>query len=417
MQTKSNYKLKICLPKIDSSPIMYGAVMLCISEALPIFSVLPGLIRYVYYIATFFLITIGMANDSRMFMDYSGTLFVTLLLNLYAYIHIYTDWPISNFFIQIIRSWLFIMLGVYFAKKGTQLEKNIIAKLILYISIITSITSFFVSMFYPETVRVLGNLNLTDDENRFFLIRNTATWGMLYGIVFLIPSLSKLYQNKKNKKWLFVIAVLMLCVIRSEVTIAILFGIVFVVFAFVKVPPLKKQILIALLIGILSAYGNKIIIGMLHFVIYNILGRSSSFEMLRHRLFELYDSLMRGYAVGDAGARFDLYHMSWNTFIHNPIFGYNAGSGSLNNTYVGRHSQILDLMAAVGLVGIIPLMVIFIDKERKVARGLDNESRNYQIVTFIFFVIFMFLNPVIKCPTTFMAVFLFPIVSEALIDQ
>ena len=62
----------------------------------------------------------------------------------------------------------------------------------------------------------------------------------------------------------------------------------------------------------------------------------------------LLDSAELGTAIGDYGSRIDLYGRSLDAFYGNVIFG--------TNTPIGGHSAIVDHLASLGLLGMIPLI-------------------------------------------------------------
>lgn len=402
--------LMLKIPQLSGSPIFYGTILLSTAEMLPIYEALPSIIRHATFLASVALILLDTLQIKKYSVDFFCTIGLAILINIYAYFQIYASWNFAYYLVQVIRGWLFVMLGVYYSCYGNDNEKKIITYIIVTIAVVTAITSTITVKSYPEAVRALGNADLhAGADVQYLYVRNTANWGILYGNVFLIPTLINKYKRRKAKIWIVVLLIIEFFILSSQVTFGIIFSLMFLIFLFIKPFDAKKMVLfIALFIGTIVLFQNYLD-DILYFIRYTILDQFDGLETLKNRIYELYRSVQYGQFVGDGAARLELYSISLNTFLHYPIFGYNANSDVLYHAHVGRHSQILDNMAALGIVGFVPLCVLILSKGKSIYNSINTkESKNYQLLTYIIFGILALVNPVFNTPAVFLSVFLFP---------
>lgn len=140
---------------------------------------------------------------------------------------------------------------------------------------------------------------------------------------------------------------------------------------------------------------------------YWLINISSSFanELLARRLEQIGNKLLTGVSEGTLAVREQLYNKSLNTFLENPFFGTSLDYGLRMNTYLGGHSELLDNLGKLGIVGIIPFLLIFgmfIINERK--QNKKNISGAY-ILTLLFMFLF---NPFNYPQANFVLFFILP---------
>jgi O-antigen ligase len=92
---------------------------------------------------------------------------------------------------------------------------------------------------------------------------------------------------------------------------------------------------------------------------------------------------------GSATTRTNLYIDSLITFINNPIYG----SNSLMD--IGEHSFFIDRMAALGLIGIIPLVTLIILFNRYIYKKLSH-TKNYYILCVSLYIMLWLLKNVMN---------------------
>ena len=65
----------------------------------------------------------------------------------------------------------------------------------------------------------------------------------------------------------------------------------------------------------------------------------------------MYSFIETGTGEGQVGYRQELYTASFNTFLHNPLFGWGVDNGS--RRIIGEHSFLLDYLAYYGLFALL----------------------------------------------------------------
>lgn len=88
--------------------------------------------------------------------------------------------------------------------------------------------------------------------------------------------------------------------------------------------------------------------------------------------------------------RFGYIVQSWETFLKNPVMGVGFSSGNifsnLENNGVGMHSAVCDLLAQHGILGALPVFMIFME-------GLKKECRVYYNTYILTVLIMVVVNP------------------------
>ena len=80
-----------------------------------------------------------------------------------------------------------------------------------------------------------------------------------------------------------------------------------------------------------------------------------------------------GIAMGDETGRFDLFLMSLNTFLSNPLFGIGPITDSIyveQSTVIGCHSSIMDSLGEYGILGFSPFLLFLGLLARRVILGM-----------------------------------------------
>lgn len=411
-----NSHLKVKIPSMvfkvhhaDRFSLFWGTFLLCVSEGLPYMKSLPSIVRHSIFLFSSLLIIAGTAMVKRFSKELLFTFALALIINFALYLRIYSYIEITDYMVQTIRCWLFILCGIYYSEYGNIYEKTSIRRLIILIGVVTAITSIIVLQDYPSVVRSLGNGAVDRGYDvQYFYSRNTASWGVLYGIVFLIPTLINWFKKTKKIIILIVIAIMMLLLLRAQITFALLTGITFLLL--LVIPPQNMQrtlfgiVTVVILLLLLSPFYADIV-----WYFYNKIPDTVGYFTLRKKIYELYLTLKLSSAYGDASARFSLYSTSIKTFLDHPLIGYNASHDVSEYTNIGHHSQILDNLAGIGILGFLPFVAIFLRSAIRIFKSFKNsKDRSYLFLMFIMLIILMILNPVFVSPTLFMSTFLFP---------
>lgn len=416
---KPQKSLTIKLAKPNNTVVFIGTVLICISGGLPFLFSLPALIRWGIPAVGIVFFFMGILSDSKLFLDSLAIIAMAAIVNLYAYYNAYSvAYSFNAYFAKSLECWLFIVIARYYSKYDDPSAKKMITFLILFLGVITAVPTIIVLQSYPGAVRALGNggKGLETGMSVYLYSRNVSTWGLCYAICFLIPTMSAYYRKTKKKIVLVLLMLFEVFIISTEITLAVLISFVFIVFVLIK--PIKPQNMIWITIAISTFYlvfSNYL--ASIVLALYNAISNIGGLTKLSQRIYQLYMTIYIGSAYGDVGARYDLYTTSLNTFIQHPLFGFHDTSG-MKYANFGFHSQIFDMLAAVGVAGFLPIAIVFMKIIKHLYDRLTHEDeRNYYFILVLLLNLLMLLNPVYYSPSIFMTGILFPILMSENVGQ
>lgn len=283
------------------------------------------------------------------------------------------------------------ILGVYFIltapllilRKGNETVAKFFSIVFLLLFIYTSIVSFILSLQFPDVVRNdLTFTGLTDYYEYSYLYRFGLTkYQFAHSVPILIPPfvMAFRYRNVNLIRKIFYGVGIALCIIHvfaSGSTTAFFVALVALVLSFVvNEGPQEKNTRRLILFGIilLPLMSSTVIDGLLGFID-SFLGEGAIHE----HILDLQQSARSSDVTGDLAARQDVYTISWNEFFSSPIWGTN------NNP--GHHSVFLDHMAAFGLLGFFPfVMVLWLQTKTILKRLSPNQKYYYYVCAFCTF--------------------------------
>ncbi len=378
-------------------------------EYLPVIKLLPNHFYFgirIFLTILFFVITIK--NNFFEFKKYIAIILIAVGIETLVYFDNFIRiLRYDAYIIPAMLCFIYATMGTYFYKYSSRSCKKFILYFIVILTLITSVTTLNGLIDFPLAVRSLGNGgNTLIFDSLFYYGKNMAGWGMIYGFVFLLPSL--VINYKKTRKIIFFITIIIseVMIISSQIMFAILFSILLLYVSIFEIKTYTKMIMIICLLlvifGIVFSFREDIFLMIMSF--FSNVGNEKSALRLS-QLYMLFDS---GMATGDADARFELYMMSFNTFLDNPIFGYDE-SGEIMYKNIGMHSQILDLFASVGgVLGGCWIGIFFYLIFDFVKSILDDRVRFMFVIYIALLFLLMFLNPTVFDPEIFLLVFLMP---------
>lgn len=221
-------------------------------------------------------------------------------------------------------------------------------KLVLLITLTTCITTILGTYTYDYPCRELATPNNPDLDN-LYKSKNIGGYGFIYYLLLLIPILIGKIRKNRGKLEITVLLASIGCVIRSEYTTALL--IMFVTFGG-SLYIISKNIFIklgAVIVGVVVIFFLEDILIWAG----SAFGESSFF--VEQRINMLLDYNSTGQTDGDMAERQELYMLSLNSFLNNPLFG-----GMFSpKTHVGGHSEVLDYLGHSGLVGLLLLSIMY----------------------------------------------------------
>lgn len=372
-------------------------------------SVIIGLFKI--FVGCIFLMVVA-AKNKQIFSRFVLILLISLLCNAYYYYNCWRNYSSIGFFmVNSLLCWVYMEMGVFLFLYTTEKTKKKVTSFLLVIMVVTALTTLITLQSYPETVRALGNANeYLEEVPKFFYLRNTANWAILYSMVYFLPIVINLFWREKQIRKLVFLLIMELCILKSQITFAVLLSFGFLVFLVIK--PTAKSMLIIASAGLVTLLIIYEFIDDIFFFLYNLMLNGTS-EVLTRRIYQLYVTFHTGRFFGDAAARMDLYGRSIFTFLKNPIFGLKIENEPIGSA-IGLHSQILDMLGATGLFGIFLCMISFCYLLLKVYNKINvDQTQKYFLLSVIGLVILMLINPTYYCPEIYFIVFSLPALSNS----
>lgn len=320
------------------------------------------------------------------FAVYVTILLVALVLSILYYTNTYSNdlekaiGIITQTFVNFAPS----LIPIILCYRSSKVQKLYVLCITVFIVIVLVNTQIQL-LVEPRIVRILAQGDVALD---YYRLRNIGGFGFCYGssfiLIWALGALLLLNITRKTKWLLFLIIILLLL---FEIQAGYFTAIALVFLAFMLLLYQRKSP-ISILTPIL-------IIFLLFLTLYlfsdNVGTTSNAFFS---KVIEISNMLFNKEFGVSTVARFEVYSLSWNAFLQNPILGtniYNAG-----DSIIGNHSSLLDTLAKVGIVGAFAYYFIFwmIRKSTK-SFDIDTSSRKILKVLLICYLCAFALNPVL----------------------
>ncbi|WP_407382407.1 O-antigen ligase family protein [Ruminococcus sp.] len=243
---------------------------------------------------------------------------------------------------QVLLFLLPVILGYYFTQDKTRLIDSY-SKIVFFALAITTVTTIIGCIRFPNAARELALVESQDSNAIQYDMHNIGGYGFVYTIVLLYPAIILSYKERRIKliTALLFAVVILLMIVFSEYTIALLFFIISSMLFFTKRNLSFRSIIIASVIAILF------LLVFTNFIpdFLRWLGEISGSKTMGSRL----DALAGGREglENSEDTRVLLYQKSWNSFLQHPIFGSLFEKEKIN----GAHSFIIDNLALYGIFG------------------------------------------------------------------
>jgi len=371
------------------------AYMLIISSFLPILKYnLPPIVRshhiwtFLWFISLFIFYPEIFSNSLLKFVLAYGAVMLLLLNTIWLDIGEFNPKRITNEFYQITVA---ISVTVYFRMTGDYKGLANLTKwalLCLFITAILSYTTFLMNPTYARDLIGVGRAGITSYEAE--VIRSYAKYGgggysFVSALVCMFPVLIYFYKNQTlsyfNKTKLMIIIILFLVALFAVQLFAnILITITVIVFSWLDVSKRKTAfILLFLFIPLFLLIPSHIYIALLQSI--GALFKTDS--VLYYKFNDLTDFFTYGGSVigTGIGGRLWRYHLLWDLFLRNPVFGHSAGGARYVNTFGGAHLHWMNKLAIYGLLGTIPFFIIIYKSIKLNLRYFNNEYVYYFLLS------------------------------------
>lgn len=217
---------------------------------------------------------------------------------------------------------------------------------------ITSISTIIGCTLYPSASRLITDTFQDESERYFLKSLNIGDFQFVYTIALAIPTLIYIIKKGSYIKALYVcfLALFIYTIYSSEFTTALMFSAFsLILFLLPQNFSPKRLFSLFLILTIILLNSQTLIISALNWFS-EIIGS----DTIGSRLADM-SVAMTGQSVdaeSDYSLRMEVWNLSWQAFVQNPLFGSGIKAG-------GGHSLILDAIGHFGFVGIFSLVIVF----------------------------------------------------------
>lgn len=221
-----------------------------------------------------------------------------------------------------------------------------LAKLMLAMFVVTTVTSIFGVLLNPNAARILTFASNDLEEDIQIRLLNIGGLALFQGLVILVPIFQSFYCNNRHRTLSLIFIILVFVgILGASFSISLIMFFVALLLGQIANGSSKKNILI------MSAITVCVFLIPWEEFLY-FLAEHIENEKYQMRFISLANSLGSGSAQGNLESRLDVYAASLNTFLSNPL-GVGPEYTYINyQNGIGYHSQILDDLARYGILAI-----------------------------------------------------------------
>lgn len=266
--------------------------------------------------------------------------------------------------------------------------------LTLFILIVMSIPLFIES---PNLTRMI--FKAAEDSNMEIEYYRSISYRTVHELPVLSIPVFVLFHNAKKKivKVLSLICLVLMAVVMfyaSSTTSLILMMMVYVImFSYNRRKTIKNNVLKMCLITLfaLPFTSETVIVGMIDNVLMPVVEGSS----ISNKLTDFKSYIMTGETEGTIEAREEVYNLTFNSILSNPLFP------EFDNNMIGQHSYLMDYLAAMGLILFIPFCMCIYYRYKRPLRFIPHMKFYYIVATFVFLLLASIKNFFIFIPAMF----------------
>lgn len=396
--------------RVDTAAITVSLCTYLAYVILPMFSaVLPQILRYGVLAVIFGLFIIGAVLLNKK----SGVKTVLLLCAVTVFIILmylgkwrYGGTDFMSYFINAYMFWLPLL----YMPSVTALESETKRKIYLFalfLFMITVVTTIIGSIVHTDSSRIMasGVTGESGEQVLQYSKLNIGGYGFVYGLVVFMPFL--FYGARRlNHKVFYIISIglSILTVIFTQYSIALVTVVVLIAAVIVFT---RKNTALSVSVAIVAVLGfflmKDFIIDFLEAVMQMFY--DNDFRFLSDRLGVLIELLDSSMLTGHALVRRNLYQMSLDAFLANPIIGSIFTPHSL-----GGHSEILDILGAIGIAGFGFLALTLTEYVKNIRLHKGTNAYKYCVFSFLILIFIAMFNTVLTSSPIAVSLFLIPAV-------
>ncbi len=416
-QINNEYSIQLNSPvyktkkNISYQLIEFAFYFLTISELLPFISSFNARIIYSIKLLMIVFFFLGILTIRRKwFFEYFLIFILQIGFNIYMHYQVFYRYDISIMFVLTRSSmcWLYMLMGLYLSRLNDNTLKRHLKTISQLLICLTSVTTMIGLQMYPEASRSIGNgVKLQEIDTLSLYRMNVAPWGLIFAMAIALSFWLFEYRQTKKKVYLFVSLISTLCILKSQLTFAILFA--FIIWGAILLFYKRSTVKVFVVVYLVIVCGSIFYICRAEIMLFlsNFFASIGS-KTLQRRFYQLYISFLYGEWYGDSRARFDLYFMSLETFFKNPLLGYHVQEYDREFTQIGMHSTLFDSLGSTGIAGTMCIIPSFIRIVRRIKVSVSNEYRLVFFLSIGTLLLLNIINPTYKCPQVYFAAFIIP---------
>lgn len=392
---------------------------------LPFYAVVPSIVRLPLTVVTYGLFFLALLISGNKKVTNACVCLMFLVIIFGAMLCASGRFGDDGLFSSIITMITFTMPVFYAIYLGDSLDQRTAKKLrsfLLIILVVTSITTILGLERFPLASRALAG-GATEQAKYLYKSLNIGGYDFVYGIAFICPFFISA-NIKKIYKYLM-LGLFVVCIVQASYMTAILLLILCLAMEIVVAKDFhgsEKRMtsrkffkiigIVVLCVVMLFVLSSKSILSELFGWImnFNFIKNNST---LYQRVDEMLQLVLYNNSYGTSSVRFELYNQSIMAFKESPIVGTIFEGASK----AGEHSEVIDLLANTGVVGllfsigIISLCANYL--HRIVRPHVWKRIKLYSLVLLGFALI----NTVFWCPTMIFDLCMMPILNSACEDN
>lgn len=238
----------------------------------------------------------------------------------------------------------------------------------------------------PMVVRSMASRLLNEDYYTDLNKQGVAGYGLMSLSPLLIPLIVYNFKNIKNRysKILIILFIVILyyAVINSNLATAIIFLNLLLIISIIISKNKGKNYFVLII-----AFMMAMVITVIDFTGFLVIVRDLfDSDFIRSKIDDIITTLQYGYMTGQVGDRTDLYSVSINTFLNNPVVP------DIKELKIGGHAYLIDKFAVIGLFGMIPYVMFIYYCFERIYKQIKDEARIYYIVSIVGMIMLMFVK-------------------------
>lgn len=261
---------------------------------------------------------------------------------------------------------------------------SILLYVFFFVVALTAVRSFMLDQMYPGVIRAAVNME-NDEDVQAFLLMGLSSYQLPHALPILVPPCIMVIK-KPEKRIHRILGIAFLAVIIVLVGLSQSFGafalLLFALVAsiFVREQSVRANIVVLIILSLFFVIlmGESVQIAIIDFL-------RSFFESgskIDEKLTELAIGVMNENVSDVTGNRGDLFQMTIDAIIRNPLFGVNDKS-------YGNHNALFDRWACYGLIGFIPLVLFIYYYVKETLKLIPLKLQTYYMIGVISSLIMM----------------------------